>query len=76
MKNQDTNNAAFCYSVNLLRMLLNMKLITEEEYDKIIEISAIHYGAEKNYVRTDNSAKKRWMYPNSCGMMCATRKGK
>lgn len=47
MKNQDTNNAAFCYSVNLLRMLLDMKLITEEEYDKIIAISATHYGTEK-----------------------------
>lgn len=47
MKNQDTNNASFCYSVNLLRMLLDMKLITEEEYDKIIAISATHYGTEK-----------------------------
>lgn len=50
MKNTDTNNAAFCYSVHLLRMLLDMKLIAEEEYDKIIEISAAHYGAEKIYV--------------------------
>lgn len=47
MKNQDSNNAAFCYSVNLLRMLLDMKLITEEEYDKIVAISATHYGTEK-----------------------------
>lgn len=47
MKNQDTNNASFCYSVNLLRMLLDMKLITKEEYDKIIVISANHYGTEK-----------------------------
>ena len=47
MKNQDANNAAFCYSVNLLRMLLDMKLITKEEYDIIIEISATHYGTEK-----------------------------
>ena len=44
MKNQDTNNASFCYSVNLLRMLLDMKLITKEEY---IAISATHYGTEK-----------------------------
>ena len=35
MKNQDAYNAAFCYSVNLLRMLLDMKLITEEEYEKL-----------------------------------------
>lgn len=47
MKSQDTNNASFCYSVNLLRMLLDMKLITKEEYDRIIEISATHYGTEK-----------------------------
>lgn len=47
MKNQDSNNAAFCYSVNLLRMLLDMKLITKEEYDRIVAISATHYGTEK-----------------------------
>lgn len=32
MKN-DSNNASFVYSVNLLRMLLGMELITEDEYD-------------------------------------------
>ena len=47
MKKQDNNNVAFCYSVNLLRMLLDLKLITKEEYDRIIEISATHYGTEK-----------------------------
>ena len=47
MKNQDANNTAFCYSVNLLRMLLDMKLITKEECDRIIEISATHYGTKK-----------------------------
>lgn len=45
--NKDKNNAAFAYSVNLLRLLLGMKLITEEEYDKIVRISAAHYEAEK-----------------------------
>ncbi len=47
MKNNDRNNAAFAYSVNLLKMLLGMKLITEEEYDRIIEISSAHYDTEK-----------------------------
>ena len=28
----DQNNASFYYSVNMLRALLAMKLITEEEY--------------------------------------------
>lgn len=36
-------NSAYCYSVNMLRMLLGMKLITEEEYEKITRISAAHY---------------------------------
>ncbi len=47
MRNNDRNNAAFAYSVNLLKMLLGMKLITEEEYDRIVEISAAHYDTEK-----------------------------
>lgn len=45
MKN-DSNNASFVYSVNLLRMLLGMELITEEEYNKIVAISEAHYGAK------------------------------
>lgn len=39
----DTNNTAFAYSVNMLRMLLNMNLITKEEYNKIVTISAEYY---------------------------------
>ena len=46
----DKNNASFAYSVNLLRLLHGMQLITEEEYRKIVQISADHYGAEKIYV--------------------------
>ena len=34
----DKNNAAFYYSVNMLRALLAMKLITEEEYKSKREI--------------------------------------
>lgn len=42
----DANNTSFAYSVNMLRMLLKMKLITEEEYRKIVNISAEYYGTE------------------------------
>ena len=41
---KDKNNAAFAYGVNMLRLLLSMKLITEEEYRKIVRIQAEHYG--------------------------------
>ena len=47
---KDQNNAAFAYSVSLLRLLLSMKLITEEEYEKIVHISAAHYNTENIYV--------------------------
>ncbi len=50
MKNIDANTAAFYYSVNLLKMLLNMGLLTQEEFDKIVAISTAHYGTEKIYV--------------------------
>jgi len=42
----DKNNAAFAYGVNMLRLLLSMKLITEEEYRKIVRIQAEYYGVE------------------------------
>lgn len=45
----DVLNASFVYSVSLLRVLLKMQLITEEEYEKITQISADHYGIEKFY---------------------------
>lgn len=47
MKNMmDINNSAFYYSVNMLRMLLNMKLIAESEYERIIRISEEYYSTE------------------------------
>ena len=46
----DVNTAAFCYSVNMLRLLLKMQFITAEEYERILQISASHYDAEKIYV--------------------------
>ena len=48
--NTDINNSAFCYSINMLRLLLKMQLITQEEYERILQISAAHYGTEKIYV--------------------------
>ena len=48
--NTDINNSAFCYSVNMLRLLLKMQLITPEEYERILQISAAHYNIEKIYV--------------------------
>ncbi|WP_160642480.1 MULTISPECIES: hypothetical protein [Eubacteriales] len=65
----DVNTAAFCYSVNMLRLLLKMQFITAEEYERILQISAAHYDAEKIYVRNENSGNLRWMYLNSCGIV-------
>ena len=48
--NNDINNSAFLYSVNMLRLLLKMQLITPDEYEHILQISAAHYGTEKIYV--------------------------
>ena len=43
---KDQNNASFAWGVGMLRTLLAMKLITEEEYRKIVRIQAEHYGVE------------------------------
>lgn len=40
------NNASFVYSINMLRMLLQMNLISEQEYNKIVAVSAEYYGVE------------------------------
>lgn len=50
MNKKDIGNASFAYCVNLLKMLLAMQVITEEEYEKIVRISAEHYGADLIYV--------------------------
>lgn len=44
---QDKKNAAFYYSVNMLRLLLRTELLTKAEYRKIVKISAKHYGCER-----------------------------
>ena len=50
MNKKDIDNSSFAYSVNLLKILLAMQLITEDEYEKIAQISAEHYGADLIYV--------------------------
>ena len=45
-KRTDINNTSFAYSVNLLRMLLDMNLITEDEYERITRISAEYYDTD------------------------------
>ena len=45
-KRTDINNASFAYGISLLRMLLDMNLITQDEYKKITRISAEYYGTE------------------------------
>ncbi len=47
---QDKNNAAFYYSVNMLRLLLKMGLITEEECKRIIQLNATYYHTENIYI--------------------------
>lgn len=49
-KRTNINNTSFAYSVNLSKMLLAMQLITEDEYERITQISAEHYGADLIYV--------------------------
>lgn len=73
MKN-DSNNASFVYSVNLLRMLLGMELITEDEYNKIVAISEDHYGAKTLLRLIKKTSDFRWMFPNSCGICLCCRK--
>ncbi len=48
MNEKDTavRNSSFAYSVNMLRLLLRMKYITIEEYEKIVRISAEYYGVK------------------------------
>ena len=49
-KQTDRKNASFAYSANMLQTLMAMNLITKDEYRKILQISADHYGTEKIYV--------------------------
>lgn len=42
-KEQDEKKAAFVYSIHLLKMLLKMELISEQEFKRIKSISAQYY---------------------------------
>lgn len=44
---QDQKNASYIYSLNLLRLLVRMELISVLEYERIKQISASYYGTEK-----------------------------
>lgn len=46
MNKKDIKNSSFAYSLNMLRVLHSMKLITEEEYKNIIEICSDYYGID------------------------------
>ncbi len=48
-REQDKRNAAFFYSVHLLKMLLKAALITGQEYERIRELVARHYGCNVVY---------------------------
>lgn len=45
-KTKAVNNASFCFSANMLKILLNMDLITEKEYNRILLISGEYYCSE------------------------------
>ena len=45
-KRTDINNASFVYGISLLQMLLDMNLITENEYERITRISVEDYDTE------------------------------
>lgn len=40
------NNASFYFSANMLKMLLQMDLLTEEEYNRILLISSNYYHSD------------------------------
>ena len=63
------NGASLAYGLNMLRLLLSMKLITEEEYNNIVQLQAEHTIRKKSYVFSFNSRHSRWMYANSCGIL-------
>lgn len=42
----DINNASFAYGISLLQMMLDMNLITDDEYERITRISAEYYDTE------------------------------
>ena len=48
MENKQANDyAALYYGINMLRLLLSMQLLTEDEYRKILQVEAQHYDPQK-----------------------------
>lgn len=48
MKNlSGKDHASLAYGLNMLRLLLSMKLITEEEYNNIVQFQTEHYDPQK-----------------------------
>ena len=48
MKNlSGKDHASLAYGLNMLRLLLSMQLITEEEYNRILRHTAEHYDPQK-----------------------------
>lgn len=43
----DKNGAALAYGLNMLRLLVEMKLLGEDEYERIIRLQAEHYDSRK-----------------------------
>ena len=43
----DKNGTSLAYGLNMLRLLLSMKLITEEAYNNIVQLQAEHYDPQK-----------------------------
>lgn len=46
-ENSAVQKASLCYSLNMLRLLLSMKAITEDEYNRILYLVAEHYDPQK-----------------------------
>ena len=51
MNNTAVNNSSFYYSLNMLKLLKGMGLITEEEAQKTMDSLAEHYGVTDIYYR-------------------------
>ena len=51
MNNTAVNNSSFYYSLNMLKLLKGMGLITEEEAQKTADSLAEHYGVTDIYYR-------------------------
>lgn len=59
MKNlSGKDHASLAYGLNMLRLLLSMKLITEEEYNNIVQLQTEHYDPQKKLFHCLNILKR------------------